>query len=226
MTKVLPRPSIVVNFKVYREVEGVNAIKMAELCQQVSEESGIVIAICPPMTELGAVSRSVDIPVFSQNADPHAPGSSTGWTTPSMIRTAGAVGTLINHSEHRQTNAQIEEAIELCKGCELVTMVCADTAHTASVLAAFHPDHIAVEPPELIGGDISVTTANPQIVENTVEAVRAVSAATTVFCGAGVKTGEDVKAALELGADGVLLASGVVRAKDPKAALLDLIKHL
>ncbi len=44
-----------------------------------------------------------------------------------------------------------------------------------------------------------------------------------MLCGAGVTNGEDVKAAIELGADGVLLASGVVKAKDPRAALLDLV---
>jgi len=41
-----------------------------------------------------------------------------------------------------------------------------------------------------------------------------------------VKTGDDVWNALDLGADGVLLASGVVKSKDPKASLLDLIKRL
>lgn len=46
------------------------------------------------------------------------------------------------------------------------------------------------------------------------------------MCGAGVKTGEDVRAAMDLGADGVLLASGVVKAKDPEAALRDLIKYI
>ena len=47
-----------------------------------------------------------------------------------------------------------------------------------------------------------------------------------VLCGAGVKTGEDVRTALDLGARGVLLASGVVKAKDPEAVLRDLIKYI
>ena len=93
-------------------------------------------------------------------------------------------------------------------------------------MAAFAPDFIAVEPPELIGGDVSVTKANPFIIEDTVNSVKDVNKKISVLCGAGVKTGEDVAKALELGADGVLLASGVVKSKDPKATLLDLIKHL
>jgi triosephosphate isomerase len=47
-----------------------------------------------------------------------------------------------------------------------------------------------------------------------------------VLCGAGVKTGKDVRRALELGAKGVLLASGVVKAKDPRKALQDLVSFI
>ncbi|HID24959.1 MAG TPA: triose-phosphate isomerase, partial [Thermoplasmata archaeon] len=85
---------------------------------------------------------------------------------------------------------------------------------------------VAVEPPELIGGDISVTSANPEIVTGTVEAVRSINNDIRILCGAGVKNGDDVKKALELGTDGVLLASGVVKAKDKKMVLLDLAKGL
>ena len=47
-----------------------------------------------------------------------------------------------------------------------------------------------------------------------------------VLCGAGVKTREDVFKAISLGARGILLASGVTKAKDPRAVLLDLVKDL
>jgi triosephosphate isomerase len=93
-------------------------------------------------------------------------------------------------------------------------------------LAKFSPYYIAVEPPELIGGDISVTKANPAIVKNTVEQVKSVDKGIKVLCGAGVKNGEDVKAAVDLGAEGVLLASGVVKAADPEAVIRDLVKFI
>ena len=225
MTKT-PKPLIVVNFKVYREVEGTKALDIAKICGSVSSDSGITIAVCPPSAELGYVSRNVHIPVFSQNADPHAPGSSTGWMTPSSIKASGAVGTLINHAEHKISMKEIAETVELCKGCDIVTIVCADSVKAAEQMAQYRPDMIAVEPPELIGGNVSVTDADPDIVMRTVDAVKEVSRSVSVLCGAGVKTGKDVKKALELGADGVLLASGVVKAKDPKAALQDLVKYL
>lgn len=226
MTKRFKTPAVVVNFKAYREVDGEGSLALAKICEQVSSENGVTIAVCPPMVELGTVARAVSIPVFSQNADSHAPGSATGWVTASMIKSTGAVGTLINHSEHRFANNVIEESVELCKADDLITMVCAESVKKAKEVAAFVPDFIAVEPPELIGGDISVTTANPLIIEDTVNTVKDVNKTISVLCGAGVKTGDDVRKAVELGADGVLLASGVVKAKDPKAALLDLIKYL
>lgn len=224
MSKVIP--TIMVNFKVYQEVEGAKALGLTKVCQKVSRESGVSIAVCPPLIHLSGISKLVEIPVFSQNVDPLKPGSGTGFVTPSMLHSTDAVGTLINHSEHKQPMESVGVCVSMCRDLGLATCVCADTIDAARDLAAFRPDMIAVEPPELIGGDISVTSANPDIVSGTVDAVMSVSPDTAVLCGAGVKTGEDVRAAMDLGAKGVLVASGVVKAKDPEAALRDLIKYI
>jgi triosephosphate isomerase len=226
LTKRISKPAIVVNFKAYGEVEKNGAMDLAKTCESVSEETGIVISICPPAVDLGFVARSVSIPVLSQNIDPHAAGSATGWVTPSMVKGCGAIGTLINHSEHKVAKKLIGECIDLAKGVELVTVICADNVNAAKQVAEFGPDFVAVEPPELIGGNVSVTSANPRIIEETVDAVKEVNGSIGILCGAGIKTGEDVRKAIELGTSGVLLASGVVKAKDPRAALMDLVRYL
>jgi len=222
----LPKPSIVINFKVYEEAEGAKALNITKMCAAVSKDSGVAIAVCPPAPELGIIARSIKIPVLAQNADPFPAGASTGWMTPSVIKGAGAFGTLINHTEHKSTDDTISKAIKMCGELNLLTIVCADSVEAAVRIAKFRPDIIAVEPPELIGGNVSVTDADPYIVKNTVTSVKKESRDISVLCGAGIKTGKDVKAALELGADGVLLASGIIRADDPKGALLDLIQYL
>ena len=222
----LRTPAVVINFKAYAEVEGLKAMELAKICESVAESSGVCIAVCPPVAELGAVARAVSIPVLSQNVDPYKPGSATGWMTPSMVSACGCVGTLINHSEHRFDDEKIGECIRMCDDLGLTTMVCAESVEKARSVAKFKPRFIAVEPPELIGGNVSVTSANPKIVQDTVEAVKAVERSVSVLCGAGVKTGDDVYAALQLGADGVLLASGVVKSKDPRASLEGLISKL
>lgn len=217
-------PTIVVNFKVYAEAEGPRALTLAKTCQKVSKESGVQIAVCPPMIGLALIARSMDIPVYSQNVDPLKPGSGTGFVTPSMLHSTDVKGTLVNHSEHRQPLESVGTCIEMCKYLSLDVCACAESAEESGKIAGFAPQMIAVEPPELIGGDVSVTTANPRIVSDTVDAVHSVNPDVAVLCGAGVKTGEDVRAALDLGARGVLLASGVVKSRDPEAALRDLIK--
>ncbi|MFW5914340.1 MAG: triose-phosphate isomerase, partial [Thermoplasmatota archaeon] len=217
----LEEPAIVVNFKAYPHVEGPRSILISTICEEVSRERGVCVAVCPPMVEISSIVNSVNIPVFSQHVDPVEAGSRTGWVTASMVRSAGAVGTLINHSEHRMEEADIRSAMEFSSRAGLETLVCADTADTAGRLASHSPDYLAVEPPELIGGDVSVTSADPQLVQDAVQSVREVDPTIKVLCGAGVKSGEDVREAIDLGAKGVLVASGVVKAEAVKEALED-----
>ena len=219
-------PAVIVNFKAYTQVDGEAALRMAGACAAVAEETGVCIAACPPMAELGSVARSVDVPVLSQHADARKPGSATGWVTPSMVAASGASGTLLNHSEHRMVLSEIKEAVSMCRDAGLATVVCSDSAASSGAVAFYSPDFVAVEPPELIGGDVSVTSASPELVSDAVDAVRSVDEGVTVLCGAGVKTGDDVRAALDLGAGGVLLASGVVKHDDPAQALRDLVSRI
>ncbi|MDH7507988.1 MAG: triose-phosphate isomerase [Methanomassiliicoccales archaeon] len=226
MPTKISTPAIVVNFKTYKEVEGYRALSIARTCQEVSKSMGVCIPVCPPIVELSLIASSVNIPVLSQHVDPIDAGAQTGWVTPSSVKAAGAAGSLLNHSERKMIFSDIAKAISMCREAGLQTIACADTAEAAGAIAFFRPDFIAVEPPELIGGDVSVTTAKPDIVTNAIASVKRVNEKIPVFCGAGVKTGEDVKKAIELGADGVLLASGVVKSSDVRGSLENLIRYL
>ena len=86
-------------------------------------------------------------------------------------------------------------------------------------MAYLHPDIISIEPPELIGTGIAVSKAQPQAVTDTIKLVRAVNDNAVILCGAGISHGEDVSVALKLGTQGVLVASGIVKAKDPYIVL-------
>ena len=219
-------PIVIVNFKAYPEVEGSRSLALSEACQDVSDETGVSIAVCPPVTEIYPISRAVTIPVLAQHVDARRPGAATGWVTPELVKAAGAKGTLLNHSERRMVLADLAAAIQLARGTGLECCVCTDTETTSAAAASLGPDMIAVEPPELIGGDVSVTDARPEVVSDAVTAVRRVDEGIQVLCGAGIKNGRDVAKAVELGASGVLLASGVVKAKDPRTVLNDLVQFL
>ena len=220
------KPAIVVNFKTYLEASGPEALRLAKMCADVSSETKASIIVAPPMMDLALVASSVRIPVFAQHLDSVNSGSTTGHVTVENAKASGAKGTLINHSERRLKISEIHELIDRSRSSGLVTIVCTNNLAVSKACAAMEPDFIAIEPPELIGGDVSVTMANPKIVSDTVHAIRAISKDVGVLCGAGIKNGKDVAMAIELGTDGVLLASGVVKAKDRRAVLLDLVSGL
>lgn len=208
--------------KTYHESTGGNGLALAELCQEFFD-SGSPIAIAPQQCDLALFAHKFSLPIFSQHVDNVRQGGTTGRMTPEAVKSIGCAGTLINHSEFRITSDDVKALVARCRELGLVSCVCTKDAAESRAYAAFRPDFVAVEPPELIGGDISVTTANPGIVSDSVRMVKSAEPSVKVLCGAGVKTGGDVAKAIELGADGVLLASGVVKAKDRKAVLTDLL---
>jgi len=218
-------PLVVVNHKTYETAQGDAAVSLAKAIFA-AQRSGIQMVSVVSAFDLNSVVENVSgLSVWTQHLDPVGFGSNTGHLSPSTAISNGASGTILNHSECRVSFEHVRAVLEMLPN-DFTTCVCAATVDEAAALAALNPDFIAIEPPELIGGDISVTTADPGIVSGTVAAVHAANPEVRVLCGAGVKTGEDVAVALELGAHGVLLASGVTKAQDPTAVLHDLTSSL
>lgn len=215
----------VLNFKAYANSFGKRAVELARFADEVATENNRNIIVCVQAVDLRAVSKAVKIPVFAQHIDGKKPGAFTGSLTAEAVRDAGAKGTLINHSERKLAIEDVKLAIERCREAGITALCCAATVDEARKIAAFKPDFIAIEPPELIGSGISVSTANPGIVTGSVSAVHGV-ADIPVLCGAGISTGGDVKKAVELGAKGVLLASAFVNSKEPKKLLSDMAANL
>ena len=218
----LKTPVIMLNVKSYVESMGQNDLNLAKSCQEVAEETGASMVYCPQQVDLAWIAKEIELPCFAQHSDAFNPGSSTGWTVMEAVKEAGAAGTLINHSEHRMQIADIDGVVQKAKELDLATVVCTNNTAVSMAAAEMGPTSIAIEPPELIGSGIPVSKSDPGIVSDSVAAVEDVNKDVVVLCGAGISTGEDVKAAIELGAKGVLLASGVVKAKDQQAVLLDL----
>ncbi len=219
-------PFLVVNFKTYKQATGQQAVKLAKICEKVAKKTKVHVIIAVQNVDLFRVSSEVSIPVYAEHIDPVSYGANTGKDLPEALVENGAAGVLINHSEDRAELAQIEDDIKRAKGVGLMTIVCAPTSESSESIAVFAPDFIAVEPPELIGGDVSVSKAKPELIAKTVKLVHKVNKEVPVLCGAGIKDHDDVKIAIKLGCEGILVASGVTKAEDPEKALLDLIKGM
>ena len=212
---------LLVNLKTYRAGTGEAAVRVAEAARDVAEETGARVAVAPQAADLRAVAQT-GVETFAQHIDGVEYGSNTGATHAGAVAGAGADGTLLNHSERRLKLADIDASLRRAREESLETVVCANNPAQSTAAATLEPDAVAVEPPELIGTGTPVSKADPDIITDTVERVSEVSDV-PVLCGAGITSGEDVEAARELGAEGVLVASGVVKDDSPHEAMLDLV---
>ncbi len=206
---------MIVNFKTYLEAAGRRAVELAKQAEKVSKETGAYIVVAPQCADICRVAEAVEIPVFAQHIDPINPGSHTGQILADAVKEAGAVGTLINHSERQMKLADIDAVVKMAAEKDLVSCVCTSNPPISAAVAYLHPDIISIEPPELIGSGVAVSKAKPEEVSNTIRLVRKVNSEALLLCGAGISHGEDVAVALKLKTQGVLVASAIVKAKDP-----------
>jgi len=224
--KLTQTPLVILNFKTYMESTGEQALLLAKALEEASLETGVIMAAAPQGADLWRLSQEVKIPVLAQHLDPVDAGGHTGSMLLECAKEAGASGTLINHSEQRMELADIDTIITKTRAEDMTSVLCTNNIQTSAAAASLNPDFVAIEPPELIGSGIPVSQAEPEIVEGSVAAIKDINPNVRVLCGAGISTGDDMKAALELGSEGVLLASGIILADDPKQALLDLVSKI
>ena len=218
------KPIIALNLKAYPESLGKRGAELCQIASEVSLLTGVRIIVAPQAVDLRDAALICG-DVFAQHVDAVEQGAFTGSVSVEAIKAAGCKGSLVNHSEKRLPEEVIAKTIARLKECGMESMLCTKDTGESVRLAKYGPTFIAVEPPELIGSGISVSTAKPEIVSGTVEAVAKVNG-TPVLCGAGVSNASDVKKAIELGAAGVLLASAFVKAADPKKLLTQMAEAM
>jgi triosephosphate isomerase len=193
---------IIINFKKYKK--GKKVVELAKICSRFKKT---IVALQPK--DIISVSK-IKVPIYSQYINKKYDAQS--------IKRFGAKGTLLNHSDKPITSSTIKKRIKECRKAKLKIIVCCTNIKRAKEISKMKPDYIAIEPNELIGGKISVSTAKPSLISNTVKAVKI-----PVLCGAGINSKKDVSKALELGAKGVLVSSAVVKAKNPKKKIKEFL---
>ncbi|MEO6729451.1 MAG: triose-phosphate isomerase [Candidatus Dojkabacteria bacterium] len=208
---------VILNFKTYAEATGENVVKLIDAVSTSTMKDKVIVA--PSILDLSAAKKAFPgVEMMSQHIDNKTPGSTTGWTTPENLIAHKITYSLYNHSEHRVWSDTIVEDIKAIQAKGIKLIVCCENVEEATKLLEASPFGIAYEPKDLIGSGISVTT-RLDAVKGFIEATKG---KTMIFVGAGVSTGEDVTKSLELGAEGVLLASAYVKAEDHSAKLNEL----
>lgn len=192
---------ILINFKNY--TSGKKTIELAKLIKK-SLPSAIVVV---SDLDVRDVAAHVNIHVFAQHVDYFKTNRATGFAIPEKVKSAGAEGTLLNHSEHPLTDETIARTIKRTNETGLRVVLCAPTLKRAKSFMKFSPYAIAFEDPKLVGSGKSITEHR----SNDVEKFSKLLQKTKIIplCGAGISSAQDVKKARELGCKGVLIASAV-----------------
>lgn len=211
----------IINYKTYQKGTGKEALKLSKIIEEVRKKTGEEIISVVQPADIFRIKQQTTVPVFSQHIDSIEFGSNTGWILPESIKQAGAEGTLLNHSERKLKMEKLKTGIKRAKKIGLTTVVCGETPEKCREISKFNPNYIAIEPPELISSGIPVSKVQPEIIENAKEEI---TNNIPLLCGAGINNHEDVEKARELGAEGVLVASAIVKAKDRKEVLLNLVR--
>jgi len=203
----------IINCKNYEEISGDKIISFVKAAQTISKKYNTKIVIAPPQHLIGMVSKS-KIPIFAQHVDVSKIGSTTGFIVPELLKKSGVKGSLINHSEHRISGKEIAYLVSKLRELKMISVLCVKDVAEAKKYSRLNPDYIAIEPPELIGSGKAVSKEKPDLILKAVNAVKSSKNKTKLLCGAGIVSGEDVAAAINLGSHGILVASGIVKAKN------------
>ena len=215
----------VINCKNYEEVSGDKIVKFIKIAEQISKKYKVKIAISPPQHLIGLVANS-SIIILAQHVDDSKVGSTTGFMIPELLKKSKVKGSLINHSEHRISSKEIEKIVLKLKELKMVSIVCVKDIAEIKKYLKLNPDFIAIEPPELIGSGKAISTEKPELIAKAANIVNNSKNKTKLLCGAGIVSGDDVKKAIELGSKGILVASGIIKAKNWNKIISEFSKAL
>ncbi len=225
---------LVINTKNYLEAAGKRLDVLASVVEDIptamSLEGKITIYLAVPAFYLRDISlRFPKVNLLAQHLDDEAAGSSTGYLVPEIANECGALGSLINHSEHRIQESKVASLVERLRRLKMKSVVCARDEKEVGRFAGISPDFIAIEPPELIGSGNAVSKARPQIIvesKKILEKSKPAMSTTCLLCGAGIVEEMDARIAVELGSSGILVASGVVKSPNWRSKIESLARGI
>lgn len=223
-TKIDLRPPIFeIGLKAY--MYGEKALELAIAADKISKKYGVKIIFDPQYVDIPKIVEATDnLLIFAQHMDSVTPGRGQGSVLPEALKEAGVVGTILNHVERRLTLSEISKTIKRADEVGLATMVCVDSPQEAAAIAYLNPNIIVVEPPELIGGEKSVGKVKKEFIAQSKEMIKKINPEIIVFCGGGVRSGDDVAEIIRLGADATGSSSGILTATNPIEKMEEMVK--
>jgi len=203
---------------------GKEMLELAKYADELTVQYGVDIIITPQSVDIRMLASACrNLHVFAQHIDVIPIGRGMGRALPEAVKEAGAQGTMLNHAERRLNLQEIEQGMLRCRDIGLMTMVCADSPEQAAAVALFSPDIIVAESPTLIEGG-NRTKDDESAIIRTNEIIKSVNKDVLVLHGAGIHSAEDVYEIIAAGAGATGSTSAIIKAKDPREMLHDMIK--
>ncbi|HLR41751.1 MAG TPA: triose-phosphate isomerase [Pseudogracilibacillus sp.] len=222
MSQKIKTPFFVINPKNF--LYGKNLLTLAVKANSLAQKYGVDTFFTSPPTELiNIVKKCPNLKVTAQHMDENTLGNTMGRILAEPLAECGVQAVVLNHAEHQLTISKLKESIHQAKEFKLKTIVCADSIKEAQMVAMLEPDIVLAEPSELIG---QPQTSSKNYVQSTIEAIQSINPNILVEQGAGIRTENDVRELLYLGADGVGVTSGIIKAQDPQMMMEKMIKEV
>lgn len=206
------RPIIVINLKTYQQ--GKNSIKIAKEIERV--DKNIILGV--QASDVYEIKKKTKLKVYAQHVDYFEPGRNTGYILPEAVKKDGAIGTFLNHSEHKLKFNILRKTVKRCREVGLKVLIFAGSVKEAKKVQRLKPDFLVIEPPELVGGKKSVSKEKPELISSIKKKIKM-----DFLVGAGINSKEDIDIAMKLGARGVAFASVITQAKMPEKVLRGMI---
>ncbi len=215
----MDRKVFIINCKNYYEGSGYRAAHLLEYAEAASHNFDIDVLVAPPIVDLSLLAKNYSSRMISQSVDRVEYGSSTGHVPLDRLIDLGVMWSLLNHSENRVSHQLIRDIVLASNERGFRIVVCVESNSELMELLDMdvHPYAYAFEPPELIGSGRSVSKYAGDELASFIETCREYGV--KPLCGAGISSVEDVELAVEYGSEGILVASGVVKARDPREVI-------
>ncbi len=214
---------IFVNFKTYQESTGERGLSLLNALGEVAGITNIPIIPVVSILDLSYFSGKTLLPLWIQHIDPFDYGAHTGFVLADEVLRLQGKGTFLNHSEHPISMRILTATVKKVQNSKLQSLIFAKDIETLEKVIKLKPSYVSYEPPELVGSTTtSVASAKPEIISEAVEVSR--RNGIPLIVGAGIHSKEDVSKSIELGASGFAVATNIVKAQDPKNALLNLLE--
>lgn len=216
------KPFFMVNPKSYLYGEALLDLALEADC--LAKNKDIQIYFTAPYADIHLIaSHTKNIIVTAQHMDGLDPGRGMGAVLGESLYEAGARASFLNHAECPLTLHQLVKSIQKARALGMISIVCADSLEEARAIAILHPDILLCEETGQIGtGQVSPMA----YVQETINAIRSIDPNILIMQAAGIKSPEDVRYVMDLGADGTGCTSGIVKAENPKAMLRAMLDSL